>query len=321
MMTKYAASFTHSVPDGPARVTTDPLLSVGRLDMEFAFSCKGKKMRILSIRLIHAVAVVYLGLGIVPAIQGQPISEHTQWFERELGSGAGAFGGDSVVSGELSFNQDVFFGAYTTASAGIALNERIDATAYAILWHTDFFSQGTLNPNSGNPFGTGLWTEVGAGLNFKRMCGRLNINPQFGVLNGALLSGGGLPRAFEGVVPNLTVNYDGDLLESELYMGYYVGTRGSANNDFLHWWVSTGIRPWGGLDDWKSTLSAGVHYENLNQTAGAATGDIYNWIGPYVQVNLPINFSIRYSAGWNTQTGPLNGLGDNFYKLNLVYNF
>lgn len=244
-----------------------------------------------------------------------------QWFEQDFGPGGGAFGGSSVVGGELSFNHDVFFGAYTTAGAGVALNERVDATAYAILWHTDFFSQGTLNPTSGNPFGTGLWTEFGGGLNFKRLGGKLNINPQVGVLNGALLSGGGLPRAFEGVVPNLTVNYNGDRLESEFYMGYYVGTQGSVNNDYLHWWTNVGFKPWGGYDDWKSTLSVGAHYENLNQTQGAATGDIYNWIGPYMQIKLPNNFSIRYSAGWNTQTGPLNGLGENFYKLNLVYSF
>jgi hypothetical protein len=272
-------------------------------------------------RLVRVFGLVLFSAHFTIAAYGQTDSGVAKWFEREVVPGTGAFGGTSVVGGELSFNHDVFFGAYTTGQAGIALNDRVDATAYAILWHTDFFSQGTLNPASGNPFGTGLWTEFGGGLNFKRLGGRLLINPQVGILNGALLSGGGLPRAFEGVVPNMTVNYNGDRLESEFYMGYYVGTQGSVNNDYLHWWTNVGFKPWGHFDDWKSTLSFGAHYENLNQTKGAATGDIYNWIGPYMQVKLPNNFSLRYSAGWNTQTGALNGLGENFYKLNLVYSF
>lgn len=248
------------------------------------------------------------------------------WFGKSVAPGTGAFGGDSAFAASLGFNQDTFFGNYTTLFAGYAINERVDITFYSILWHTDFFSQGTL---AGGIDGTGLWTEFGGGLNFKAMDGALNINPQIGILNGALLTAGGEPKVFDGVVPNLTVSYGDTFLESEFYMGYYVGARNAAagfeNNDYLHWWYNVGIKPWGDNDDWKSILSTGIHYEMLRQTEGGLAGgafdavNLYSWVGPYFQVALPNGLGMRYSAGWNVDDNV--GLGDNFYKVNLTYDF
>jgi hypothetical protein len=253
------------------------------------------------------------------------------WFGRSVAPGTGAFGGDSAFAASLGFNQDTFFGNYTTLFAGYAINERVDVTFYSILWHTDFFSQGTLRAGGTGIDGTGLWTEFGAGLNFKALDGALNINPQLGILNGALLTAGGTPKVFDGVVPNLTVSYGDTFLESEFYMGYYVGTRGtpvgSVNNDYLHWWYNIGFKPWGDSNDWKSILSTGLHYEMLRQTAGYENAtppgtealNLYSWIGPYFQVALPNGLGMRYSAGWNVDDNV--ALGDNFYKVNLTYDF
>jgi len=241
------------------------------------------------------------------------------WFGDKMAPGTGAFGGDSRFAASLSFNQDVFFGNYTFAAAGYALNNAVDVTFYSILWHTDFFSQGLV----GGIDGTGLWTEFGGGLNFKLMDGALNINPQFGILNGALLSAFGPPKVFDGVVPNITATYDDTIIESEFYMGYYIGARsapvGSFNNDYLHWWYNAGIRPWGDSNDWKSIVSTGLHYEMLRQTAPGTAQNLYSWIGPYFQVALPNGFNMRYSAGWNVDDNV--GLGDNFYKVNIGFDF
>jgi hypothetical protein len=246
------------------------------------------------------------------------------WWERDICPGTGAFGGDSIVGGSLSFNQDAFFGNYTIANAGIAVNDRVDVTFYSILWHTEFFSQSTLGQGAEVP-GTGLWTEFGGGLNFKALDGAFNLNPQIGILNGGLLSGGaaagaGGPLAFEGIVPNTIASFDGTFFESEFYMGYYVATRGDRgrNADFLHWWYNAGIKPWGDMDDWKSTLSTGIHYENLRNTI--ADANLYQWLGPYFQVALPNNLSMRFTAGWDVSETPFLQ-SDNFYKVNLAYAF
>jgi len=246
------------------------------------------------------------------------------WFSEKVCPGAGAYGGDTRFSAFIGFNQDTFFGNYTTAAAGYAVNSAVDVTVYSILWHTDFFSQGPggLNGPAGID-GTGLWTEFGGGLNFKLMDGALNVNPQFGILNGALLSSGGAanePVVFDGVVPNLTVNYGDDFLESQLYAGYYIGARGEDQNDYIHWWYNAGIKPWSQCNNWKSALSMGLHYEMLHQSApDGAENHLYQWIGPYTQFALPNGFSVRYSAGWNADDG--SNLGENFYKVNIGYSF
>lgn len=237
--------------------------------------------------------------------------------------GTGAYGGDTLFAGTIGLNQDIFFGNYTTVYGGYAITDRTDFTFYSILWHTDFFSQGPggLDGPVGID-GIGLWTEFGAGLNFKRLGGALNINPQLGILNGALLSGitGQFPKAFEGVVPNITVSYDDTFTESEFYMGYYVATRGrrADNADFLHWWVNGGIKPWGDSNDWKQIISTGLHYENLRLTGPGDAANLYAWLGPYVQFSLPNGLGARFSSGWDVDR---KNYGENFYKVNVTYDF
>lgn len=236
--------------------------------------------------------------------------------------GTGAYGGDSLFAGTIGLNQDIFFGNYTTVYGGYAITDRMDFTFYSILWNTDLFVAGPgglFGP--GGSDGIGLWTEFGAGVNFKRMGGALNINPQLGILNGMLLSGArfGNAKAFEGVVPNITVNYDDTFTEAEFYMGYYLATRSprADQSDFLHWWINAGIKPWGDSNDWKQIISTGLHYENLRATAGDAA-NLYAWLGPYVQFSLPNGLGARFSAGWDVDR---KQFGDDFYKVNVTYDF
>jgi hypothetical protein len=251
------------------------------------------------------------------------------WFGRSVAPGTGAFGGDSAFAASLGFNQDTFFGNYTTLFAGYAINDFVDVTFYSILWHRNGLGFGTAIEDANGvdanvQGGFGLWTEFGGGLNFKAMDGALNINPQIGILNGGLLSGFNQANVFDGVVPNLTMSYADDFLESEFYMGYYVGTRGPNQSDFLHWWYNFGVKPWGDSDDWKSIISTGVHYEMLRQTENTAVAafdanNVYSWVGPYFQVAMPNGLGMRYSAGWNVDNKA--AVGDNFYKVNLTYDF
>ena len=245
--------------------------------------------------------------------------------------GTGAYGGDTLFAGTIGLNQDLFFGNYTTVYGGYAITDRTDFTFYSILWHTDLFVggpgglAGTSAATLDGLDGIGLWTEFGAGLNFKRLGGALNINPQLGILNGMLLSNAGdpardtAPRAFEGVVPNITVNYDDTFTEAEFYMGYYLATRSDRafQADFLHWWINGGIKPWGDSNDWKQIISTGLHYENLRATAGDAS-NLYAWLGPYVQFSLPNGLGARFSAGWDVDRKIFS---DDFYKVNVTYDF
>lgn len=235
--------------------------------------------------------------------------------------GTGAWGGDSRLAGSITIGTDTFFGLYPIVAGAYALNEFVDITAYSWVWTSE-----ALSAIPG--LSRGPWTEFGGGLNFKYMGGALNINPQFGVLNGALLSstpsgsfdGGNEPRVFDGVVPTLTINYDDDLLESQFYMGYYAATRGQSElqNDFLHWWVNGGIKPWGDESGFRSMLSTGLHYEMLRNTR---SGDnLYAAVAPYMQLAFTNGLSFRYTAGWNTDRGQ-GAVGRNFYKLWATYSF
>jgi hypothetical protein len=247
--------------------------------------------------------------------------------------GTGAFGGDNVWAGTISFNQDTFFGFYPVIQGAYALNDRWDVTVYSIIWTTDLLSVGTLSTPDGvyNQFGP--WTEFGAGLNYKALDGALNINPQLGILNGGLLSQPAAARVFDGFVPNIIAAYESDYIESEFYMGYYFGARGAGaasgffNNDFLHWWYNAGYRPWTDRGGFLATQSYGVHYEMLRQTgeAAASAANLYSWLGPYWQTRFDNGLVMRYSAGWNINEwgNPVNEAGafPNFYKVNIAYDF
>src|SRR6185312_6515847 len=117
--------------------------------------------------------------------------------------------------GGVTLKQDSFFGFQTILDAGYEVADNIDFTFYSWLWTSPNFGRSRVvaGPNGMqvDAGGNGLWTEVGMGLNFRLFNDTLSINPQFGILNGALLSsrivGRGI-RAAEGVVPSITFNYD-----------------------------------------------------------------------------------------------------------------
>jgi hypothetical protein len=196
-----------------------------------------------------------------------------------------------ATSGFVILKQDTFFGYHNIAGAGVELADGIAFTMYGILWTTPSFAAGA-------PSGFGLWTEFGAGASFSLLDDTLGIAPQIGILNGVLLSSAGRGVAFEGIVPNVTVAYSGDLIQAELYAGYYLGLREESPNeanDFLHYWVNAGVK----ITEW---LAIGAHFENLLQTRGGADGTntLYAWLGPYVEISIDDVF-LRFSAGVDLQ--------------------
>jgi hypothetical protein len=209
-------------------------------------------------------------------------------------------------------NQDSFFGFYPTFNALIPVSDTVDLSVYGILWTTSDFST---NGGGGN-----LWTEFGIGANFHLMDGALTVKPQFGILNGALLSGGAAGgtggNVFDGVVPNLTMNYSDDAFEAEFYGGYYaaVRNRNSSGLDFLHTWVNAGAKL-------SSNFSAGAHYEILsltrNSNPGGTSANVYHWVGPYAQFSLDNGFFTRFTGGWDVGSG---NSGD-FYKVAVGFSF
>lgn len=219
------------------------------------------------------------------------------------------------MSLNVSLNSDVFFGFYPAFSGSYPVSDKVDFTAYGILW------------SGGVGEGWGNWTEFGVGANIKPAAG-LSINPQLGLLSGGLLSAGlaANPVLGDGIVPNLTVREITDKFEAELYAGYYHGFRhGNVNtNNYLHWWINGGYR-------FTSLLSFGVHFEHLRFTGGEgrpsdAAVDLFQALGPYVQFTDPRGKGFaRFSAGGDlrpdaerTRSG--NNLSS-FFKLTVGYAF
>lgn len=215
-------------------------------------------------------------------------------------------------------NQDAFFGFYPTFNGLIPVSENVDLSFYGIMWTTDAFGTG---------IGSDLWTEFGIGANILLNDGKLQIKPQVGLTNGALLSGGvvdedGDPTGTggnfaDGIVPSLTINYSDDTFEAEYYGGYYAALRNRNENaalDFLHTWINAGYK-------FTSNFSAGAHYELLSNTRntypGGGTAVVYQWVGPYVQFSLKKGFFARFTAGADIEEG---GDGD-FYKLAVGMSF
>jgi hypothetical protein len=213
-------------------------------------------------------------------------------------------------------NQDAFFGFYPTFNGLIPVSENVDLSFYGIMWTTDAF---------GTALGSDLWTEFGIGANFLLNDGKLQIKPQVGLTNGALLSRGvrdedGDPTGTggnfaDGIVPSLTINYLDDSFEAEYYGGYYAALRNRnevGSLDFLHTWINAGYR-------FTGNFSAGAHYELLSntRTQGGDTAVVYQWLGPYVQFSLKKGFFARFTAGADIEEG---GEGD-FYKLAVGMSF
>lgn len=218
-------------------------------------------------------------------------------------------------------NQDSFFGFYPTFNGLIPVGEKVDLSFYGILWTTPDFASRT-------GLGSDLWTEFGIGANFYAADGKLQIKPQVGITNGALLSRGNLGRGprnttttlnggnvFDGVVPSLTVNYSDPKFEAEFYGGYYAALRNRTSDvgalDFLHTWINAGYK-------FSSSFSAGGHVEILANTRvglpRANGSNVYQWYGPYVQFSMKSGFFARFTGGVEEGGGAGGNRGD-FYKV------
>lgn len=224
--------------------------------------------------------------------------------------------GSNDYSMKLNLNSDSFFGFNPFFIGTYKLDDSMDFTFYGIQW-----SAGT-GGDSGDAAGAGWgnWTEFGAGVAFK--VGDFVINPQLGILNGALTSNNTHARAFEGLVPNLTVNYDHGALMAELYAGYYYGFEGNQknSNNYLHYWLNGGYR----ISDF---FSAGAHYESLVFMGGVnrptdAGYEYYMAVGPFVQFSDPKGRSfVRFNVGRDLRSaGQRDKSGtklEDFYKLTI----
>jgi hypothetical protein len=234
-------------------------------------------------------------------------------------------GDDGGVAFSVALNQDNFFGFYPLVAGSAPINKTLDWTVYGIFWTT---------PSFGTGGGSGLWTEVGGGVNVTLLDGKLALNPQIGFLNGRLLSNGDFPMMFEGFVPNLTANLDTERAEGQLYAGFYTALRKgqTANvtsdglvavgvqNNFTHWWINGGAKL-------TPRASAGLHYEVLDfrpsgsGAAAVSSTGLYKWLGPYAQANLSDKFSARFTFGANVLDRPPTDGNDTFYKLTATYSF
>lgn len=218
----------------------------------------------------------------------------------------------------VALNQDAFFGFYPTINASMSLTEKADLTFYSILWTT---------PSFGTGGGGGLWTEFGAGANFKVAKGALTINPSLGFTNGKLLSNGNYAVAFEGLVPSVTSNLSTKRFEGQFYLGYYAAIKkgkvrqsggeyidAPLQNNFLHYWLNAGIKTNG-------PLSFGAHFEHLvsNPSVGKSS-DAYQWIGPYVQFSTPKGHGLRFTGGADVTSRTPDTEQNSFYKLSAFFN-
>ncbi len=232
---------------------------------------------------------------------------------------------DDKATYSLAMNQDSFFGFYPVFTGAVKVTEKVSWTGYGIFWTT---------PSFGTGGGGGLWTEVGGGVHIEALGGRLGINPQVGILNGKLLSAGDFAMAFEGVVPNLTVNLTTARVEGQVYAGAYTALRTGqvanaagtglvdtgVKNNFMHWWASGGLKL-------NPTVSVGAHYEQLDyrpsgaDAASVRSEGLYKWAGPYLQVNVSSRMSVRFLSGANVMDRPATDGNGSFYKLTATYTF
>ncbi|HJU06259.1 MAG TPA: DUF6733 family protein [Nitrospiraceae bacterium] len=248
------------------------------------------------------------------------------------------------VSVTMALQADSFFGFNPQVYGTYGLTDNV-ALAFNFTYWTMISGIGV---HDNNP-----WLETDVGLSLTFLDKRLAITPMIGFVHGQLLSsrGGFFPNgagsvnerttAFEGAVPNITMNYIDNRFESEFYMGYYkairseggspsgtvncppVGTGGGnclgaieaggrGTWDFLHYWVNAGYRV-------NSLFSVGAHYEHLlttrDNSAPGAQQDYYRWIGPYVELKLAGGMAFRFTTG--------KDLADNqdFYKLKFTKTF
>lgn len=215
------------------------------------------------------------------------------------------------VNFTLLLNTDTFFGFNPQFLGTKKMTDTVDFTFYGIQW------SGGVGMNWGN------WTEFGIGAAFK-FSENLTFNPQLGIVNGNLTSAGGFAKMAEGVVPNFTLTYVRDRIESEIYAGWYEGVRPSnrRTQDFLHYWANAGYR----FVDW---IAGGGHYEHLRYMGGQnqpgnSDYDYYMALGPYVQFqNQDKSRFVRFMSGWDMrsagQVEKSNYGARDFYKLTIGF--
>lgn len=246
--------------------------------------------------------------------------------ELEGHSGGDGHGFDlQKFHGGVTLKQDAFFGFQTILDASYEIADDIDFTFYSWLWTNPNFGRSSVVGDDVTAGGSGLWTEFGIGLNFRFLDDALSINPNVGMLNGTLLSSrviGKDIRAGDGVVPNLVINYDDDYFTANIYGAYYLATRGPRARDFVHNWISVGVKP--ALFDMGGVLpinSVGVHWEHLwaavNRIDKASEGVVYNWVGPYVEFGLPKNIALRFAGGFDVK----GDVSSNFYQASIKLDF
>lgn len=218
---------------------------------------------------------------------------------------------EDKLSFGLSLNQDAFFGFTPMMTASYQLSETEAITAYGIQW------------GGGTGSAWGQWTEVGFGFN--KTIGNFDINPQLGFTMGSLLSSGAAQRGvyFDGIVPNLTVNYDAEKFEGQFYFGYYGAltdnTRtGNSTNNYVHYWANLGYKA-------SKYISLGVHFEELYLSGGSTNGggslsrvDGYVWFGPYIQLQKG-DVGARFSFGDNYADSATRFAPNDFYKLSFFF--
>lgn len=217
---------------------------------------------------------------------------------------------DDNVSFSLSVTTDTFFGFAPMATGSVGLTDKLAFTVYGIYW------------SGGTGAAWGNWAEFGAGISLD--LGAITLTPQIGLVNGNLLSKGAADGVFggviaDGIVPNLTVDLDAAGVEGQIYVGYYAPLRTIENPEtgsnydqtaYIHYWTSAGygVLPW---------LSFGAHFEHLWGGAVGEGENVYQWIGPYVQVSMPSGRAgLSFAGGTDLVEG-----ADSFYKMSMVVNF
>lgn len=217
---------------------------------------------------------------------------------------------DDALSINISYNHDAFFGANPFLGATYDTGKGLDLTFYGIAW------------GAGTGRDWGNWTEFGAGVGFEAMGGDLYINPQIGFTQGSLLSSGAAGEGVvgDGIVPNLTMNYDNGEFEGQVYAGWYVDLRdeapdGGTTLEYLHYWANAGKK-------FGSFFSLGVHFEELELLGGSnvSSQDGYQWLGPYFQVAKG-NAGMRFSFGTDLTSDDDSFSDSDFYKLQFFYSF
>lgn len=251
------------------------------------------------------------------------------------------------VSVTMAMQADSFFGFNPAIYGTYGLTDNV-ALAFNFTYWTMISGVGVHDNNPWLETDVGLtFTSLEKRLSVTPMIGFVH-GQLLSSRGGFFPNGGGSVNerttAFEGFVPNIIANYIDNRFEGEFYMGYYkairseggsggaftnctspvlgngqclgtgqgVGAGGRGTWDFLHYWVSAGVRM-------NSMWSGGVHYEHLlttrDSSAPGAAQDYYRWIGPYVEMKLPGSMAFRFTVG--------KDLTDNqdFYKLKFTKTF